>query len=549
MSILFKPNGEFRCVILYVPAVILFGFLANLYTPMVDVIWDMVFFKQMAFALHDISTFNIKHSFPVQPLYPLFLSIGCFAPDYRSIEFIQSWLNPAMYFFTLFPLYRLSRLLLNPRESAWVCLLFIFYPSTIFTQWSMSENLAAPLTLWMIAEAATLLLAERPSWKHSALLGLAISAMILTRILLIVICLAALAWLAYRFLKRGQELRIVALAGGVAFTLVMIIWWQMGYLSHEESWPVYANFTSITAEKAIPLFFTIFCAQWTGLWLDGALVPIALLLTAVVRIGVKPKDISPAQLEMVKMFFFISLIYISSVAGYYVKRTDFERWSVNLRYVFYINILCLPLAVSTAAWLRKRTVRPLWLPWLIFVLAALLPSLGFFMHDLWDKITDPHAYFSNAPTLDFIYQIRAKPIQSASFFFGCTLALGTLCLTTRRLGWLCLCGVMLYVQLCTFDFYFQLQKQTLHNWWVNDIHAFCRELEDGHWNELPIYCEEEYESQYLVPNLWYWLNQKSTALSPAAPRPPKPYLLFTPHPHDDGTLDFKSGDLHAYVMQ
>ena len=198
---LFDARGECRLPLLYIPAVLIYGTLANLYTPILEVVWDMVFYKSLAFGLHHPGTFHLKDHFPMPPLYPLILSLGCYAPTYLWIEAVQSWINPLLYFLGLYPLYRLSRTWLDPRMSALACLFYVLYPAAIYTQWSMSENLAAPLVLWVAALSVQILTGKRPSVVTGAWLGVAIATLALTRIQVIVLGAGAWLWLAYRTLK------------------------------------------------------------------------------------------------------------------------------------------------------------------------------------------------------------------------------------------------------------------------------------------------------------------------------------------------------------
>ncbi len=138
-------QGEFRIFWLYISAVFLHGVCANWHPPILEVIWDMVFYKNLAYGLHHISSFDLQRHFPVPPLYPLLISPVFFASDYQMVERLLSWINPAMYFLGLYPAYGYARSILNPRQSAWVCVLYALYPSAIYSQWTMSENLAAPL--------------------------------------------------------------------------------------------------------------------------------------------------------------------------------------------------------------------------------------------------------------------------------------------------------------------------------------------------------------------------------------------------------------------
>ena len=544
-GLFFNARGEFRLIVLYIPAVAVYGILANLYIPMVEVIWDMVFYKRMAFGLHHFSTFDLKHYFPMPPLYPLILSLGCFAPHYLEIEWIQSWLNPMLYFLTLYPLYRYSRILLNPRESAFICLLFLVYPSSIYTQWSMSENLAAPLVLWTMLYAVKMLIAPCPSLKDGFFLGLAIAALVLTRVQLGVIGVGILIWLTCKTARERKNPAAVLMAGGLSITVLLTVWEWLGYFSTPNSSPLYAEFSSLPMEDALPLCGTILTAHGIGLWLEGGTVIPLFGMTAFLLSLLRPDALTDKQKELARMVFGITLLDLASVAVFYVLRITIEPWSIALRYIFYLNLIGLPMVLDMAGIMRKVPIRPPGLTWILYGLIGCAFALGFVVPGVWSKLSDPHRFFSNAPQLDFMYQlVKEGPVRAGFFFMGISLLLGVLLVYVRYIGRAGWWGALLYIQLCMFDYYFEMHQHTIEVSKIKDIHQFCSRLDAGQWNDIPLYCEDKYD--YWVPNIYYWVNRKSVRLPPAAPRPTPPYLLLTDILHPDGELVFQSGELRAY---
>ncbi|MFB3788060.1 MAG: hypothetical protein ACE15F_17005 [bacterium] len=544
---LYNSRGEFRVIWLYVPAVLVYGILANLYTPILEVVWDMVFYKSLAFGLHHPSTFHLKDHFPMPPLYPLILSLGCFAPTYLWIEAAQSWINPLLYFLGLYPLYRLSRTWLDPHRSALACFFYALYPSAIYTQWSMSENLAAPLVLWVAALSVQILTDKRPSTVTGAWLGVAAAALALTRIQVIVIGAGALGWLAYRTLKRRRDPAPVLMAISLSLTWLITVWWQMGYLTHPYSSPVYARFNSQNHASPLMLFTTLFSTHWTGLWLEGGAWITSLFLAQYIVALVRPSWLTPAQKEAFRMLFFLCVALIASVAMYYVRRTEYEAWSISLRYVFYANLMALPVSLSTLGiWKEMNGSRRILYAGLTILSAALLTA-GFLLPDGWAGFAKVRDFFTNAPSLDFLEQIiQEGPWRTGAFFLGLSVTAGLTAFARQRLGALVLLLLLAYVQITTIDFTLEIRQKAIRNLWMNEIHDFCEQLEEGKWTGIPIYCEEN--TPHLVPNLSYWVNRSSTMLPPGSPRPREEHLLLTVQRHDDGMLLFRSGELRAYLF-
>ncbi len=544
---LFNARGEFRLIFLYIPAVLVYGILANLYTPILEVVWDMVFYKSLAFGLHHPSTFHLKNHFPMPPLYPLILSFGCFAPTYLWIEVVQSWINPLLYFLGIYPLYRLSRIWLDPRRSTLACVLYTLYPSAIYTQWTMSENLAAPLVLWVAALSTQILTDKHSSTVTGAWLGVAAAALALTRIQVIVIGAAALVWLAYRTLKRRRDPAPILMAISLSLTLVITVWWQMGYLTHPYSSPVYAHFNQQNHASPVRLLITLFSAHWTGLWLEGGVWITSLFLVQYLVSLIRPSWLTPAQKETFRMLFFLGVTLIGSVAVYYIRRTGYEDWSISLRYVFYLNLLAMPVSLSTLGiWKESNLTRRL-VYLILTVFSASLFAAGFLLPDVWMGYAKVRDFFTNAPSMDFMEQIiQEGPWRTGVFFLGLSIGAGICAFTNRYLGAAVLFGLLTYVQLTTIDFTLEIRQRAIRDLWMNEIHDFCEQLDKGKWTDIPIYCEED--TPHLVPNLKYWVNRNSALLPPGSPQPREEHLLLTVKRHDDGVLVFRSGELRAYLF-
>ncbi|MBD3268253.1 hypothetical protein GF373_16430, partial [bacterium] len=263
-QLLFSEKGEIRLLWLYIPAVFLHGVFSNFQTPVTEIIWDSVFYKSMAHGLYHITSFDLHHHFPVPPLYPLVLIPGFLADSYLTVEWIHSWINPLLYFLGLYPLYYYSRFLLTPQKSAFVCVVFLCYPSSVFAQWSMSENLAVPLVFASAYLAVRLLFASGREWKPGIFLGIVLAGIVLTRVFLVVYCGAILLWLGYRTLRKRNDPGPILATYSLFLTLVLVVWWLGGYFSLPGNAVVYADFNRLPLPTLIGHYFTYFFAHWTG---------------------------------------------------------------------------------------------------------------------------------------------------------------------------------------------------------------------------------------------------------------------------------------------
>ncbi|MBN2326423.1 MAG: glycosyltransferase family 39 protein [Candidatus Omnitrophica bacterium] len=547
-SIFWNRRGEFRLLLLYIPAVALTGVFANLRAPVLEIVWDMVFYKGLAFGLHHFSTFDLNRHFPMPPLYPFLISPGFFASDYLTVEMIQSWINPALYFLGLYPLYAYARRFLDPSASLFVCLLYLLYPAAAYTQWSMSENLAAPLALCVMLYAMRLLTDPRPRMRDGALLGFAIAGLVLTRIFLIVFCAAALFWVANRTARRDRDPSPVLMAFSTAFSLVVFSWWQLGYFTNHGPSLVYADFNQNPLPSLLASFFAIFSAHWTGLWLEGGLLITGLVVVQWLIAILFPQQRDPAFKEAVQMILFLYAACTVVVAWYYVKRMGFEPWSISLRYIFYLNLVSLPAVVAALGVLRRasRSTRLFHLGF--YTAIVLIFSAGFLIPASWAKFSDPAAFFSNAPSLDFLYQIRNEGAWAVfGFLAGLSCLAGAVSLFSPRAGFLLLAGFLLYLQLSTFDQVDKVRRRAVQDSFAMEIHDLCRQIQMGKWEGLTLYCDDNIP--LLVPNLYYWVNRPAGPWPEDGPRPRPPYLLVSRTDYPGGRLEFESGELKVYLFE
>jgi len=142
--------------------------------------------------------------------------------------------------------------------------------------------------------------------------------------------------------------------------------------------------------------------------------------------------------------------------------------------------------------------------------------------------------------------MQEGPWRTGAFFLGLSVMAGLTAFAGRRIGALVWLLLLAYVQLTTIDFTLEIRQKAIRNLWMNEIHDFCEQLDEGKWAGIPIYCEEE--TPHLVPNLLYWVNRGSAMLPPGSPRPPTEFLLLTVKRHDEARLVFRSGELRAYLF-
>ncbi len=549
MNIIFwNKRNEFRLIWFYIPLVVMHGIISNLHTPILEVVWDSVFYKSLAFGLHNISSFDLNKHFPVPPFYPFLISVGFFAPDYLTVELIQSWINPAIYFLGLFPMYAYSRRMLKPSDAVFVCLIYAIYPSAAYTQWTMSENLAAPLVIWSALSVSRILTDQRPRVRDGAFLGMAIAGLILTRIFLIVYCATALGWVVYRTVKHERDPAPPLMAFGMAFSITITAWWQLGYFTREGTQLLYASFNNDALPSSFALFVSIFSAHWTGLWLEGGLLITGFMIVHWLVAWLLPDKLTQTSREITYFAFITAIALTVTVAVYYVKRMGIEPWSISLRYIFYINLICLPIFAASLGALHKasRNERILRIGALIIIIPLLAASL--LIPEAWSKLSNNHEFLANAPSLDFIYQMRNMgALNACKYLIGASLIGGIICLFCKRTGMVISVVIILFIQLSAVDFIMQTRTTAIETYLANEIHDFCREVEQKKWGDTLIYCEEN--GVQLLSNMNYWLNHPAGAIKVGGDLPPAPFLLLTVHEHEGDELVFQSGKLKAYLYE
>ncbi|MBI1390592.1 MAG: hypothetical protein GC154_19345 [bacterium] len=551
MSWLTDSRKEYRVLWLYAAAVLIYGLLANVGTPVVEVIWDSVFYKTMAFQLHDWRHFDIQNNEMVPPLYPLALSFASFAKGYLTVETLIAWLNPALYFLGLFPLYRLTRRFVGPGESLSACCLYLFYPAAVFTQWTLSENLAAPLSMLMFWLAAIMLTEDRPNPLLGIALGLTMAASCLTRVQALCFCGAILLWLGVAVwrLKQPAWAWLLAVLSGAGAWLGTC--YAMGYFGLERDAAFYIQWDSPDWSNAAGLartFFSILFAHAAGLWIEGGCLLFALLLAHVVISLFFPSRLPRAVREYGLLVGFTAFTALAGVAAYYILRERHEQWSVSVRYLFYLNQAFIPLAIWWLARLPRITVGDRFVIALVYAASVALLAAMLFGTDVWSVLSRSHEYFTNAPSLDFMSQIDHEGAMTGALLFGAiSLIAGIFWLSSRSAGYVILAALLFYLQGAALDQAMNMRRLAADTLWANGIHSFCHEYESGKWRDYPVYCEEDFE--FIRPNLLYWIDL-NTAPWPEDSPPAPPFYLLTTQPHDGlGALLFDRDGLRLYFAQ
>ncbi len=549
-SFFLNRQGEFRLAFLYFPAVLFFGILANIDTPILEVCWDMVFYKSMAHGLYHFSTFDLHQHFPVPPLYPSVLAIGNIAPNYLWVEIIQSWINPAIYFLGLYPLYSLSRLFLNVRDSRFACLLYLLYPTSIYTQWTLSENLAIPLTLWAAAHASRMRVNQRPTIRDGIYLGIILSALVLTRVQAIVVVVCILLWMLYGWLRRQSSYAPFVISSSVFTVLTVTLWWWFGYLAGDGLSLFYSDVKLGESESALFfLFINRFWAHGTALWLEGALLVPTLAVMLWLRTLFSRSSNEPALKTISSFLIFLSLSIVISVSLYRILRADMEPWSISLRHACYGNLLLIPLCVAAMGGLASVNLRK-WIVQTSMLLGIVAWFAGgFWLPDVWRGLCYSHDFFTNAPSLDFMKQLKGETVWAGGGFLAAlSFVFGISCLWNRKIGMVVLTVLFVYIQAQTIDYTLFIRHRAAVDQHVEEIHEFCARLEAGHWEGIPIFIDEKRESLYKSANLIYWINRKANALPNGEPKPNPPFLYLTHWEQKDAELVFHPGFFRVYLF-
>jgi len=310
--------------------------------------------------------------------------------------------------------------------------------------------------------------------------------------------------------------------------------------------PVYLDFGDQSLAESVRAFWTIFIAHWSALWLEGGLLlPVLGLTQCCWFLFNKNEDTALRSLSTLLLFLYIALTVGSSF--FFAKRLAIESWSISLRYVFYGNVVALPLFVVSLGSLRQLGFKALFMRLGLCLVVLCFLSIGLFLPESWDKLTNSYAYFHNSPTLDVVYQFRNEGvIPVALALMGASLGSVALAYRYRRAGLVWLLVVLLYIQGASLGYIQHTRDFTIHYCRGKNILAFCDWLEEAEYRRYEVFCEEEYP--FLLPNLYYWLNQPSSPFTGDVQKIPRPSLLLTTHAYPEEKLLFMSDDLRAYFL-
>lgn len=542
-------RGELRLIWLYMPAVILQAWFATRDVFIIDAYWDSVFYKQLAFGFADWQNFSLKNHFPIPPLYSFILSFGVITNDFMMTESVQSWINPALYYLSIYPIYLIVRLFLPERYGLIAVAVFITYPTGVFTQWTFSENLAYPLSLTCFYFAAKTLVHE--SYRTTDTLGLIIfcTASLLTRIQSIFIVIPLLCWCIWR---RWRNQRSIL---GLCFTLMgslgiwILLLERLGYFESKADWFFYSDTNEVwnyTLWEYTLFFLNRFFSHWTALWIEGGLIipslPISLLVLSLFNNIKLDKKLQ----ELLTCWFIVSFCLLTIISLYRLMRMDVEAWSVSLRHISYVNLWAIPLVIFCIEQLKQLQNKTALITTVVVI--NIIFSSSLFMSGVWEGLTRPETYFVNSPSLDVLDQFESYlpwtffvTILIVSIFLVCIF------IFKKRAGLVCWAGILLYLYGCSMEYALDDRDYAINLWGYEDIQLFCDQYQKGRWNNYTIYCVEKEEYQFLRPNLIYWINKESILLHYNSPKPDSEFLLLTMRYDQVGELVFQSGRLKAYI--
>lgn len=549
MKSLISRKEAFYLLWLYITAVTFHGWFATKDVFIIDVLWDSVFYKHLAFGFADWRSFALHNHFPIPPLYPFLLSFGVIHQDYLLTETIQSWINPVLYFSGLFPVYYLARLTMPMRYGILSALIYIAYPSGVYAQWTLSENLAYPVSLWCFYFAAKSLIHSQFTRYDAAAFGLICAANLLTRIQSVAFVFPLLAWCLWRRWRKKQPIANSVYAALGGFSLWFLALYVLGYFQSKGDWFLYSSTDAALKHSIwnyVLIFLNRFFSHWTALWVEGGFllpsVPLAGLITSKFDLIACNQQ----KRELLLGWFLISVCLVGSISFYRVLRVDEEVWSVSLRHLSYVNLWAVPLAIMLIAEMDKPKYSAILFA--VIIAANIVLSGAFFLPEAWEGFTRPETYFANAPSMDILDQFeQTGPFLSSLLFIMTAGLLIGFSIRFSVSGIICWIIFLLYIYGCSMDFVNDDRLYAIQHHRYQSVHEFCSQVQAGRWKNYKIYCVEETQHQLLRPNLLYWLNIQCNLLSYDASKPKPPYLLITFREDQQGELVFQSGKLKAYL--
>lgn len=435
-------------------------------------------------------------------------------------------------------------------------MLYVVYPYSVCTHWTMSENLAIPFVLLTIYQCS-FLLREQPTHKQGIYAGLSVAALTLTRIQSISISAPLMGWILFRTWRKKRNWIPLLSALSISGLTILLVWSFTGYLSSTESSPIYSNIPlkdSIPTPQLLGLFIARFLFHWMALWLEGGLLIPSLLVFTLFYILKNKHSFSYFQREIIYLIFFTALCNVAIISwiisfSWKINRPD-QPWTVFLRYFCYANIISLPAAVLAMGRVSSSSFSQRWRYMSLYVGISLLGFLGPHMPYAWESLKRLPYYFTNAPSLDYVLQFHGEGVWVGSFIMlAGAMFVGVFALWNRCAGIVITFLFFTYILGCGIDYQLEQKHTANERWGYSDIHNFCAQLQKGRWKEIPLYCHDVSSSRYLRANLQYWLFKNTNFLGPEDPEPQRPYLLLTFEELDEGKQVFLSGKLRAYLFE
>lgn len=533
-------NSPILLFFLYLVPVLSYTFFAFWKKPFVPVVWDSIFYKDLFWGMTTSDSFQLAKHFPVSPLYPLLLLPTAMLKGYLRIAQSQLALGAVYYFFGIIPVYRLGQRLGGKRTGLLAALLFVIYPSSIYSSWIMSEAVSVPIflfVLWLSSE----IMVRANGWNILAL-GLSCGLLMLSRPQGLFLAPAILLVVVIINSRDRQIFRAVLLSSGVAFLLAGTVWVSLGYISRNGLALAYFTGEHERPTLIAALFGTFFQVPLhaCALWMEGGLIlfPLGLLGGWCLLKDRRHRATSWLCLS-------VAILVLISVSFHVAKNMPAGSDQPILRYAFYSNLSLLPMS----AWallngFRSPSTNQRFLTITILILSGML-----LWPHLWKHMRDLEGYFANAPSLQVYVKMYDWP-TTAVWAFLTAIGLSAAFLTLRypRMGVTVTIVLVAIVTRHTLNQWRYIQKKKVNQFGLEGIHALCGHLERGDWKDMPVVCQYDPYVDFLGRTILFFIQSHEVKLAPDYDGK-RPYLFVTFQILPDEPLVMSSGGLKAYLME
>lgn len=526
-------------VALYLVPVLFYVFVAFLRKPHIMVVWDSLYYKDLFWAFTHDSPFDLTHHFRVSPLYPLSLLPTALLQGYLQIAQAQLALSAVYYFSGVFPLYRLGCLFGERRTGLLTALLFVIYPSSVYSSWIMSEAVSVPVFLFVLCLACEVML-KAAIW-NTLVLGLATGLLMLSRpqgLFLGPVILLLIAVLR----RREDRFWIPPFFAGLAGCfLAVAVWTSLGYISSKGLALTYLSVTRETPSPLASVFPSIFqtALHASALWMEGGLLifPLGLL-------GGWCLIPSGRRGMIAKLCLSVAFLVLLGVAFHVARHMNEGVDRPVLRYAFYSNLALLPLA----AWvLLNGHLSQQFNQRSLSILIVSLSLMLLWPH-VWRHMRELDFYFANAPSLLVYSRMDDWPtvaVWALLTFIG--LSASALVVRGPLVGTLVVVVLLGIVTRHSVDHCLHVQNRALQKFGLEGVHTLCNQLERGDWEGVPVVCQYDPYVDFLARDILFFVDTDRIRLaSEYDGRRPYLFVTFNPLPGERQVME--SGGLKAYLM-